>query len=192
MLCMCSYAANLCVSTRLDMNFSPASPFCLLPPTCMSVGSQPFTFFLLLFDSLLHISSSSYCENKQSSTSNCHSRKRTVSLWHCSCLLSLPSMSSLTTSSHTETYFRTTASCQRPLCPLPTFHPHFNWFYFPSDVAPEELRVRYVSEVNMVRLRGSGQLKAKGIIGLDNPALMWLNEALHYTAHGLMLYIRLL
>lgn len=48
-----------------------------------------------------------------------------------------------------------------------------------------------VSEVNMVRLRGSGQFKAKGIIGLDNPALMWLNEALHYTALGLMLHIRL-
>lgn len=81
-------------------------------------------------------------------------------------------VSSLTTSSHTETYFPTTVSCQRPLCLLPTLNSDFNPIYFPSDMAPEELRVRYVSEVNMVRLRGSGQLKAKDIIGLDNPALM--------------------
>lgn len=60
-----------------------------------------------------------------------------------------------------------------------------------SDMAPEKLRVRYVSEVNMVRLRGLGQLKPKGFIGLDNPSLMWLNEALRYAAHGLMLHIRL-
>lgn len=92
MLCMCSYAANLSLSTRLDMNLSPPSPFHLLPPTCMTVGSQPLTFFLLLFDSLLHISSSSYCENKHSSRSNCHSHKCTVSLWQCSCLLSLLSV----------------------------------------------------------------------------------------------------
>lgn len=58
-------------------------------------------------------------------------------------------------------------------------------------MAPEKLRVRYVSEVNMVRLRGSGQLKPKGFIGLDNPSLMRLNEALRYAAHGLMLHIRL-
>lgn len=150
-----------------------------------------FHLFLLLFYSLLLISCSSNCENKQSSRSNYHSHKGADSLWHCSCLLSLLSMSSLTTSSHTETYFRTTVSCQHPLCLLPTFHPDFDLFYFPSDMPPEELRVRYVSEVNMVRLRGSGQLKAKGFIGLDNPALMWLNEALHYTVHGLMLHIRL-
>lgn len=100
-------------------------------------------------------------------------------------------MSSLATSSHTESYFLTTVSFQYPLCRLPIFHPDFNLFYFMSDMAPEKLRVRFVSEVNMVRLRGSGQLKPKGFIGLDNPSLMWLNEALRYAAHGLMLHIRL-
>lgn len=34
-------------------------------------------------------------------------------------------------------------------------------------------------------------MKPNGSIGLDNPALMWPNEALRYTAHGLMLHIRL-
>lgn len=106
MLCMCSHAASLCVSTRLEMNFSPSSPFHLVPPTCITIGSQPLTLVLLLFDSLLHISSSSHCENEQSSRSNCHSHKCTLSLWQWSCLLSPLSRFSLTTSSHTRHIFQ--------------------------------------------------------------------------------------
>lgn len=46
---MCSYAANLSVSTRLDVNFSPPSPFRPPPSNLYDSRLSAFRLYLLLF-----------------------------------------------------------------------------------------------------------------------------------------------